>query len=46
MCRVIEDYIYHRKEVKVKVIPRPHEVPKLIMAYNYAINWFNKHKVN
>jgi len=41
MCRVVEDYIYHRTDKRVKVTPLPHEVGRLVIAYNMAIQWFN-----
>ena len=41
MCRVVEDYIYHRKNKRVKITPKPNEINKLIKAYNYALTWFN-----
>lgn len=45
MCRVVEDYIYHRKNIRVKVTPKPNELVKLVQAYNTAITWFEMNRV-
>lgn len=46
--KVVEDYIFHRKEKKVSIgignnMP---ELFKLEQAYQYAMNWFAINKVN
>ena len=46
MCKVIEDYIYHRKDKRVKINPQPNELPLVISAYNTAIQWFRINKIN
>jgi len=45
MCAVVEDYIYHRKNKRVKVSPRPNDITKLLMAYNMAVNWFKHNNI-
>ena len=45
MCRVVEDYIFHRKNKRVKITPKPNELNKLLVAYNYSISWFNWNKI-
>jgi len=39
--KVVEDYIYHRKNVVVKILFRVEDLGKLILGYNLAIEWFN-----
>jgi hypothetical protein len=45
MCIVIEDYIYKRKNVRVRINPRPMDMYNLVMAYNYAVAWLESEKI-
>jgi len=45
MCSKIEDYIYKRKNIRVKINPRPMDMYNLVLAYNYVIAWFESEKL-
>lgn len=40
MIAVVQMYIHHRKDVEVQIsIEHPSDIPKLIKAYNIALEW-------
>jgi len=42
-CKIIEDYIYHRKYIKVTVVPNR---PELVMiAAQIAAQWFQNNHI-
>ena len=45
MCRVVEDYIYHRKDKRVKISIQQADIGKLVIAYQHAMSWFNLNRV-
>ena len=45
MCVFVENYIYNRKGVKVRINPRPIDMYNLVMAYNYAKDFIEKENI-
>lgn len=41
MTILVEDYIYKRKSVRVRINVRPMDTYNLVMAYNYAKDWLS-----
>ena len=42
-CKIIEDYIYHRKYIKVTVVPNRPEL--VMMAAQIAAQWFQNNHI-
>lgn len=45
MTILVEDYIYKRKNVRVRINVRPMDMYNLVIAYNYAKDWLSNNNI-